>query len=106
LTFSLTNYYIPLSGRNKQFRHTIIGNKPYSLVLNKADLADLKHKDLILKKLDQMNYKSTYFTQSKNTGDKNLKMILPSLIEQIKLQSRYNRDLVILKKYFYLKIFF
>lgn len=57
------------------FKQTVIGNKPYALVLNKADLADLKNKQLILKKLEEMDYKSVFFTSLNNQNDSSVKRV-------------------------------
>lgn len=61
---------MPFTGRTLSFRKVIIGNKPYAYVLNKADLADLTHKDKIIKKLKEENYTPCFFTVLKDSNDK------------------------------------
>jgi len=83
---------IPFSGRNSKFRQTIVGNKPYAFVLNKADLADLTHREKIVKKLEEQDSKPCFFTVMKKQNDSEAQKILPSIIDQIKSQDRFNRE--------------
>uniref|UniRef100_A0A3Q2Z2S2 Mitochondrial GTPase 1 n=1 Tax=Hippocampus comes TaxID=109280 RepID=A0A3Q2Z2S2_HIPCM len=63
--------YIPLSGRNPVFQETL-DIKPHLLVLNKMDLADLSHKQRILKELDRSGVKNVLFTNCLKQRDNNV----------------------------------
>jgi hypothetical protein len=92
---------VPFSGRNQTFRQTVIGNKPYVLVLNKADLADLKDRKAILEKLERLDYKSCLFTSFRNPKDHNTRKVNLTRKAQIVISFYFIRKLCFQR--FYLK---
>lgn len=83
---------VPISGRQANFRNTLIGVKPHILVLNKIDLADLKYKTAITSKLKNEGVSHIIFTNLKNEQCAGMKKILPLAKELIMKSDRYNRN--------------
>lgn len=82
---------IPLSGRNPEFRDSL-GVKPYLLVLNKMDLADLSNKQDILKNLEKHGVRHVLFTDCLKQRDENVKRLVPKVLEIIGRNPRFNRE--------------
>ncbi|KAM9848122.1 mitochondrial ribosome-associated GTPase 1 [Aulostomus maculatus] len=81
---------IPLSGRNPVFQETL-DVKPHLLILNKMDLADLSHKQKILKKLERIGVKNVLFTDCLKQRDASVKKLVPTVMEIIQNNPRFNR---------------
>ena len=96
----IINLKAPFTGRNFHFRQAIVGNKPYCLVLNKADLADLTQKKKIVSKLDKDGYSPVFFTTLKNTEDKTAKKVITKIFLPYLLDFAKN-DLYLLLFYVY-----
>ncbi|XP_066477766.1 mitochondrial ribosome-associated GTPase 1 [Tiliqua scincoides] len=79
---------IPLSGRTPLLQEAL-GIRPHLLVLNKMDLADLKHKPRILKHLEKQGLRNVLFTDC--LKDENIKKIVPLVSELIGNSGRYDR---------------
>lgn len=83
---------IPLSGRNKNFKH-IFGNlKPHILVLNKKDLAQLQNKNKIIDYFKKENISSILFTNCKDLECSGLRKLVPTIKNLITQSDRYNRS--------------
>ncbi|XP_055358460.1 mitochondrial ribosome-associated GTPase 1 [Betta splendens] len=82
---------IPFSGRNPVFQDTL-DVKPHVLILNKMDLADLSHKQRILKKLENNGMRNVLFTDCLKQRDDNMKKLVPMVMEMIESTPRFNRD--------------
>lgn len=83
---------IPISGRNPLFEHTLSAIKPHVLVLNKMDLADLRHRNGIVKHHTKEGIKHVIFTNCKRPESRGIKSIIPTVAEMIKNTERYNRS--------------
>lgn len=83
---------IPISGRNPLFEHTLSAIKPHVLVLNKMDLADLRHRNSIVKHHTKEGIKHVIFTNCKRPESRGIKSIIPTVAEMIKNTERYNRS--------------
>ena len=73
------NNKAPFTGRNIAFRQSIVGNKPYCFVLNKADLADLSQKDKIVEKLALDGFSPCFFTNLRDSNDKTTRKVILKL---------------------------
>ncbi|XP_063047926.1 mitochondrial ribosome-associated GTPase 1 [Engraulis encrasicolus] len=82
---------IPFSGRNPLFQESL-DVRPHLLVLNKVDLADVAHKQSILKRLEKDGIKSVVFTDCLKQRDDNVKKILPQVLELIENRPRFHRS--------------
>jgi len=83
---------IPFSGRNPNFYKLLTAARPHILILNKKDLANLRHEKRILSLLsEKMNDTHVLFTNCKEEGCRGVKQILPLSIDLIKSSERFNR---------------
>lgn len=83
---------IPISGRYADFSRTLTGLKPHILILNKIDLADMKHSQSIVSELKKEGLSNILFTNLKYQGCKETKKILPLAKKLILNSNRYNRQ--------------
>lgn len=85
---------IPLSGRNPLFesRLGISVLKPHILIMNKIDLADLKHRNSVIRHYENQGIKDLIFTNCKNPDSAGIKSIIPRVSELIMKSERYNRS--------------
>lgn len=83
---------VPLTGRNHVFRQTILGIKPHILILNKMDLANLKHKSRIIEELKYQGISEVLFTNCRRPDSRGIKSILPTVSRVITESDRYNRS--------------
>ncbi|KAL7383502.1 hypothetical protein ABVT39_011898 [Epinephelus coioides] len=65
--------------------------RPHLLVLNKMDLADLSNKQRILKTLEKHRVRNVLFTDCLKQRDDNIKKLVPTVVEMIESQPRFNR---------------
>ncbi|XP_037799337.1 mitochondrial ribosome-associated GTPase 1-like [Penaeus monodon] len=79
---------IPISGRNPLFEHTLSAIKPHMLVLNKMDLADLRHRNSIIRHHAKEGIKHVIFTNCKRPESRGIKSIIPTVAEMIKNSER------------------
>lgn len=70
---------IPLSGRNPIFKETA-EVRPHLLLLNKIDLADTSHKEIIVQKLQENGVNEVLFTNCKSDKNALIKVINNSRI--------------------------
>ncbi|XP_051779821.1 mitochondrial ribosome-associated GTPase 1 [Erpetoichthys calabaricus] len=82
---------IPLSGRNPMLKESL-DIKPHLLILNKMDLADLSHKQRILKELNNQGINNILFTDSFKQHDASIKKVVPAVINLIENSYRYQRE--------------
>ncbi|CAB3361758.1 Hypothetical predicted protein [Cloeon dipterum] len=84
---------VPLSSRNPNFRHTVLGNKPHLLVLNKKDLTDMRWQKEVDERLkSEHGISDVLYTCCKNDRDKNVDQVVPKAIELISQSPRFNRE--------------
>ncbi|KAJ6661719.1 hypothetical protein lerEdw1_013241 [Lerista edwardsae] len=88
LGMCIEHIHIPLSGRTPLLQETL-GIRPHLLVLNKMDLADLRHKSRILERLEQQGLRHVLFADC--LKDENIKKIVPLVTELIGNSGRYHR---------------
>lgn len=85
---------IPVSGRNPNFvsRLGLQMLKPHILVLNKMDLADLKHKNEIVSYYENQGVKDIIFTNCKKPDSQGIKSIIPRISSLLQSSERYHRS--------------
>lgn len=83
---------IPFSGRNAEFKGTVLGLKPHILVFNKKDLGDDKSYRSIAERIRQEEgIQHVFFTNCKDQQCQGIKKIMPVAKELIQNSNRYNR---------------
>ncbi len=107
---------IPMSGRNVNFKHSVIGNRPHVLVLNKRDLVlgsrpeqdrrkskstkrsgllvATQHEADLIHKIKEQNptVSDVIFTNCKDIHCPGLKSVLPKAIELVQESDRFHRS--------------
>lgn len=66
---------VPLSGRNPNFSHLIVGEKPHIVILNKMDLITLTDKKTIKTIYGTSVTKNLLFTNCKDDQDSGIKKV-------------------------------
>lgn len=66
---------IPLSGRNPNFSHMLVGEKPHIVVLNKADLISSEDRKRIREIYEKSVTKNLVFTNCKDDQDQGIKKV-------------------------------
>ncbi|CAL8109827.1 unnamed protein product [Orchesella dallaii] len=82
---------VPLSGRNPNFSHLLVGEKPHIVVLNKVDLISSESKRKIKDIYEKTVTKNLIFTNCKNDQDSGVKKIVPMIRDLIENSNRYHR---------------
>ncbi|XP_053677846.1 mitochondrial GTPase 1 [Anopheles nili] len=84
---------IPLTGRNADFQHNVLGIKPHILVFNKSDLIEKRYENKIIDSLRHDSYGEQHilFTSCKKKNCKGLKRMLPLAQSLINNSGRFNR---------------
>lgn len=81
---------IPLSGRNPNFSHLLVGEKPHLVVLNKVDLISAKDKRRIKEIYEKSVTKNIIFTNCKDDQDSGVKKVvrIASLLKCLNFHER------------------
>ncbi|KAG7169987.1 mitochondrial ribosome-associated GTPase 1-like [Homarus americanus] len=85
---------IPVSGRNSLFekRLGLSSLKPHILILNKIDLADLRHRNKIESYYESQGVKNIIFANCKKPDSRGIKSIIPTVSELVQNAERFNRS--------------
>lgn len=66
---------VPLSGRNPNFSHLMVGDKPHIVVLNKVDLISSEQKSQIKAIYERSVTKNLIFTNCKDDRDPGIRKV-------------------------------
>ncbi|XP_063231239.1 mitochondrial GTPase 1 [Bacillus rossius redtenbacheri] len=83
---------IPASGRNPNFKHTVLGLKPHIVVLNKKDLIPEEVVPQVEKMFLQNGISNLLFTNCKSHMCSGVKKVIPLATKLISSSQRYNRS--------------
>ncbi|KAJ8876203.1 hypothetical protein PR048_024113 [Dryococelus australis] len=83
---------IPISGRNPNFKHTVLGVRPHIVVLNKKDLIHEDAVSQVEQKLAKDGFSNLIFTNCKSHTCNGVRKVIPLATKLINSSPRFNRS--------------